>query len=195
MSLTKKCTISEYWNNTLASQSSGWFNKVMSRNRFQNILKFLHISDFNKDVDRQVSLLKTIVLKLFEDITLTSNKGSKRRTVVHLSTSTSLWNGRHDNDRLEEHKTGKGCWVITSGQILLYSIQWRPFLFFECLKNHWEVENASANQSQGRHLDFPICWKRELNRESWVLAFPLAVAEKSKLSGRPSWIFDWPQNN
>ena len=39
MGLVKKISIEEYWNTTLPSQSSKWFKKVMSRNRFQIILR------------------------------------------------------------------------------------------------------------------------------------------------------------
>lgn len=55
MGLIKKAAISEYWIGTFGSQKTDWFGKVMSRNRFQYILKFLHISDVDKAVDRQVS--------------------------------------------------------------------------------------------------------------------------------------------
>lgn len=54
MSIVKKLTISEYWNCLLPSQSSFWFRRAMSRNRFQNILKFLHVADFQRMVHRQV---------------------------------------------------------------------------------------------------------------------------------------------
>ncbi|VDI15392.1 Hypothetical predicted protein [Mytilus galloprovincialis] len=39
MGLIRKSSIEEYWNSSLPSQASQWFKKVMSRNRFQNILK------------------------------------------------------------------------------------------------------------------------------------------------------------
>lgn len=54
MGLIKKTSIEEYWNTTMPSQSSKWFKKVMSRNRFQLILRFLYVSDHSRNVSRQV---------------------------------------------------------------------------------------------------------------------------------------------
>lgn len=48
MGLNKKASIQEYWNTKNISQSTPWFRQVFSRNRFQNILKFLHLVDTNK---------------------------------------------------------------------------------------------------------------------------------------------------
>ncbi|CAG2211267.1 unnamed protein product [Mytilus edulis] len=53
MGLIRKSSIEEYWNSSLPSQASHWFKKVMSRNRFQNILKFLYVSDYSRNVPRQ----------------------------------------------------------------------------------------------------------------------------------------------
>ncbi|CAG2188235.1 unnamed protein product [Mytilus edulis] len=41
MGLIRKVSISEYWNTKSVSQSTPWFRCMFSRNRFQNILKFL----------------------------------------------------------------------------------------------------------------------------------------------------------
>ncbi|XP_071123227.1 piggyBac transposable element-derived protein 4-like [Mytilus edulis] len=51
--LIRKSSIEEYWNSSLPSQASHWFKKVMSRNRFQDILKFLYVSDYSRNVPRQ----------------------------------------------------------------------------------------------------------------------------------------------
>lgn len=48
MGLNKKAAIKEYWNTKDISQSTPWFRLVFSRNRFQNILKFLHIVNTKK---------------------------------------------------------------------------------------------------------------------------------------------------
>ncbi|XP_033761258.1 piggyBac transposable element-derived protein 4-like [Pecten maximus] len=53
MCLLKKLSIAEYWNVLLPSQASVWFRKVLSRNRFQIIMKFLHVADFQRMVPRQ----------------------------------------------------------------------------------------------------------------------------------------------
>ena len=47
MGLIKKPTIPHYWRTT-TSQSIPWFRRMFSRNRFQLILKFLHLTDNNK---------------------------------------------------------------------------------------------------------------------------------------------------
>lgn len=44
MGLNKKPSIESYWS-TRASQSTSWFRKLMSRNRFTMILKFFHMVD------------------------------------------------------------------------------------------------------------------------------------------------------
>jgi hypothetical protein len=43
----KKSSIKHYWRKNKDSQDTRWFRKMFSRNRFQNILKFLHIIDNN----------------------------------------------------------------------------------------------------------------------------------------------------
>ncbi|CAG2187891.1 unnamed protein product [Mytilus edulis] len=43
MGLIRKVSISEYWNTKSVSQSTPWFRCMFSRNRFQNILKFLRL--------------------------------------------------------------------------------------------------------------------------------------------------------
>lgn len=48
MGLIRKVSIEEYWNKKNPSQSTPWFRTMFSRNRFQNILKFLHIVDSKK---------------------------------------------------------------------------------------------------------------------------------------------------
>ena len=45
MGLNKKPKISQYWRTTSASQSTPWFRRMFSRNRFQLLLKFLHVVD------------------------------------------------------------------------------------------------------------------------------------------------------
>ncbi|CAC5401509.1 unnamed protein product [Mytilus coruscus] len=45
MGLIRKATISECWNRKHSSQSTPWFRKVFTRNRFQLMLKFLHLVD------------------------------------------------------------------------------------------------------------------------------------------------------
>ena len=52
MGLIKKATISEYWNRKHSSQSTPWFRKVFTRNRFQLLLKFLHLVDNRKIAPR-----------------------------------------------------------------------------------------------------------------------------------------------
>lgn len=56
MGLIKKSSIEEYWNSTMTSQASNWFKRLMPRNRFQNILKFLYISDHTRNVPPEVFL-------------------------------------------------------------------------------------------------------------------------------------------
>lgn len=53
MGLIRKSSIEEYWNSTMASQASNWFKRTMSRNRFQNILRFLYVSDHSKNFPRE----------------------------------------------------------------------------------------------------------------------------------------------
>ncbi|KAJ8319539.1 hypothetical protein KUTeg_002887 [Tegillarca granosa] len=53
MGLIRKSSIEEYWNSTMASQASNWFKRTMSRNRFQNILRFLYVSDHSKNCPRE----------------------------------------------------------------------------------------------------------------------------------------------
>ncbi|CAG2230314.1 unnamed protein product [Mytilus edulis] len=48
MGLIRKVSIEEYWNKHSPSQSTPWFRCMFSRNRFQNILKFLHLVDTKK---------------------------------------------------------------------------------------------------------------------------------------------------
>ncbi|VDI23256.1 Hypothetical predicted protein [Mytilus galloprovincialis] len=43
--IIKKPVITEYWNTRFASQSAKWFRDMFSRNRFQLILKFFHITN------------------------------------------------------------------------------------------------------------------------------------------------------
>lgn len=45
MGIIKKPVITEYWNTKFASQSTKWFRDMFSRNRFQLILKFFHITN------------------------------------------------------------------------------------------------------------------------------------------------------
>ncbi|XP_069131650.1 piggyBac transposable element-derived protein 4-like [Argopecten irradians] len=53
MSIVRKPSIPHYWNSRLPSQRSDWFHQTMSRNRFQNILKFIHITDYQQMVGRE----------------------------------------------------------------------------------------------------------------------------------------------
>jgi hypothetical protein len=46
MGITKMPTIFSYWANN--SRSIPWFGKMMSRNSFQLLLKFFHITDNSK---------------------------------------------------------------------------------------------------------------------------------------------------
>ncbi|CAC5402938.1 unnamed protein product [Mytilus coruscus] len=55
MGLIRKATISEYWNRKHSSQSTPWFRKVFTRNRFQLVLKFLHLVDNRKIAPRNSS--------------------------------------------------------------------------------------------------------------------------------------------
>ena len=55
MSVLKKQSIAQYWNSNLDSRTSVWFKRTMSRNRFQCIMKFLHIADFDKMHNRNMS--------------------------------------------------------------------------------------------------------------------------------------------
>ncbi|CAC5424426.1 unnamed protein product [Mytilus coruscus] len=48
MGLNRKSSIKEYWNRKNVSQSTPWFRMTFSRNRFQNVLRFLHIVDCKK---------------------------------------------------------------------------------------------------------------------------------------------------
>ncbi|CAC5398923.1 unnamed protein product [Mytilus coruscus] len=48
MGLIRKVSFEEYWNKHSPSQSTPWFRCMFSRNRFQNILKFLHLVDTKK---------------------------------------------------------------------------------------------------------------------------------------------------
>ncbi|XP_071152156.1 piggyBac transposable element-derived protein 4-like [Mytilus edulis] len=48
MGLNRKSSIKEYWNRKNMSQSTPWFRMTFARNRFQNVLKFLHIVDCKK---------------------------------------------------------------------------------------------------------------------------------------------------
>ncbi|CAC5411670.1 unnamed protein product [Mytilus coruscus] len=45
MGIIKKPVITEYWNTKFASQSTKWFREMFSRNWFQLILKFFHITN------------------------------------------------------------------------------------------------------------------------------------------------------
>ncbi|KAJ8316757.1 hypothetical protein KUTeg_005703 [Tegillarca granosa] len=58
MGFVKKPTIAEYWNNTQKSQVTSWFHKVMSRNRFQLIFKFLQLVDNKKLPSREIPLYR-----------------------------------------------------------------------------------------------------------------------------------------
>ncbi|KAJ8307193.1 hypothetical protein KUTeg_015277 [Tegillarca granosa] len=53
MGIIKKASIPQYWNSTLSSQISKWFKTVIPRNRFQNIIKYLHVADYKRNVARQ----------------------------------------------------------------------------------------------------------------------------------------------
>ncbi|XP_033749267.1 piggyBac transposable element-derived protein 4-like [Pecten maximus] len=53
MSIIRKPSIPHYWNSTLPSQRSDWFHQTMARNRFQNILKFIQIADYQRRVGRE----------------------------------------------------------------------------------------------------------------------------------------------
>lgn len=48
MGLIRKVSIEEYWNTHNPSQSTPWFRCMFSRNRYQNILKFLYLVDKKK---------------------------------------------------------------------------------------------------------------------------------------------------
>ena len=48
MGLIRKVSIEEYWNTRNSSQSTPWFRCMFSRNRYQNILKFLYLVDKKK---------------------------------------------------------------------------------------------------------------------------------------------------
>lgn len=52
MGLIRKPTIAEYWNKSQKSQQTQWFRNMFSRNRFQLILKFLHVVDNRRVADR-----------------------------------------------------------------------------------------------------------------------------------------------
>jgi hypothetical protein len=52
MGLVKKSSIKEYWNKKDVSQSTPWFSKMFSRNRFQLILRFFHLVDNTKTPQR-----------------------------------------------------------------------------------------------------------------------------------------------
>ena len=52
MGLVKKSSIKEYWNKKDVSQSTPWFSKMFSRNRFQLILRFFHLVDNTKTSQR-----------------------------------------------------------------------------------------------------------------------------------------------
>ncbi|CAG2204537.1 unnamed protein product [Mytilus edulis] len=47
MGLVRKATIAEYWNCKLPSQDTSWFRKMFSRNRFQLVFKFFHLTNNN----------------------------------------------------------------------------------------------------------------------------------------------------
>ena len=48
MGMIRKPTIPQYWNKKYASQDTQWFRSMFSRNRFQCLLKFLHVVDCSK---------------------------------------------------------------------------------------------------------------------------------------------------
>lgn len=52
MGVIKKASMAEYWSKN-SSQETSWFRRIMSRNRFQNILKFLHVSDYRRVANRE----------------------------------------------------------------------------------------------------------------------------------------------
>ena len=58
MGLIRKVSIKEYWNTKNPSQSTPWFRCMLSRNRFQNILKFLHLVDNRKIPNRNDPVYK-----------------------------------------------------------------------------------------------------------------------------------------
>ena len=45
MGLVRKATITEYWNSKFPSQETSWFKRMFSRNRFQLLLKFFHLTN------------------------------------------------------------------------------------------------------------------------------------------------------
>ncbi|KAJ8301309.1 hypothetical protein KUTeg_020296 [Tegillarca granosa] len=56
MGIKRKPQIIDYWHSHLPSQTTSWFKGIMSRNRFQNILKFLHVADFKRVTEREKRL-------------------------------------------------------------------------------------------------------------------------------------------
>lgn len=52
MGLIRKSSINEYWNTKFPSQSTPWFRRLFSRNRYQLLLKFLHLVDNRKIAPR-----------------------------------------------------------------------------------------------------------------------------------------------
>ena len=87
--LIRKPELVDYWS-TDEAMATPYFGKVMSRNRFQLILKFLHYTDCQEDKDDRLYKMRPILNYLVKKWQELYHPGQK----ISIDEGTLLWRGR-----------------------------------------------------------------------------------------------------